>query len=251
MRSSLQSAWRVSLRLPLASALRGRCPCTVEFPNRPLTWLLDKTANHHPNQTAFIYYGTRITYAQFSNLANRFAIGLQRLGVRKGDRVAIALPNIPQFPIAFYGALRAGAVVVPTNPLYTEREMHHQLADSGAKIIVMLDTFYSTVRKIREQTALEHVAAVTNPADFLSPSLRLLYPLQQRWSKDAQLGLTNNDFAQDPTLHSMQPMLVSRTKGGIELFNLPVPTRSEDLAVLQYTGGTTGRSKGAMLTHRN
>jgi len=225
-------------------------PVQLEFPNRPLTWLLDKTANHHPNQAAFIYYGTRITYAQFSNLANRFAIGLQRLGVRKGDRVAIALPNIPQFPIAFYGALRAGAVVVPTNPLYTEREMQHQLADSGAKVIVMLDTFYSTVRKIRGQTALEHVV-VTNPADFLSSSLRLLYPLQQRWSKDAQLGLTNHDFAQDPTLHNMQPMLVSRTKGGIELFNLPVPTRSEDLAVLQYTGGTTGLSKGAMLTHRN
>ncbi|HWS84488.1 MAG TPA: long-chain fatty acid--CoA ligase, partial [Ktedonobacteraceae bacterium] len=225
-------------------------PVQLEFPNRPLTWLLDKAANRHPNQTAFIYYGSRITYAQFSNLANRFAIVLQRLGVRKGDRVAIALPNIPQFPIAFYGALRAGAVVVPTNPLYTEREMQYQLADSGAKIIVMLDTFYSSVRKIRQQTALEHVI-VTNPADWLSPSLRLLYPLQQRWSKSAQPGLTNNDFAQDPTLHRMQPMLVPRTKGGIELFKLPVPTRSEDLAVLQYTGGTTGRSKGAMLTHRN
>jgi long-chain acyl-CoA synthetase len=225
-------------------------PVHLELPDRPLTWLLDKAANGHPNQAAFIYYGSRITYAQFSNLANRFAIGLQRLGVQKGDRVAIALPNIPQFPIAFYGALRAGAVVVPTNPLYAEREMQHQLADSGAKIIVMLDTFYSIVRKIRRQTALEHVV-VTNPADFLSPSLRLLYPLQARWSKDTQPGLTKSDFAQDPTLHRMQPMLVSRTKGGIELFNLPVPTRSEDLAVLQYTGGTTGLSKGAMLTHRN
>jgi long-chain acyl-CoA synthetase len=225
-------------------------PLHLEFPDRPLTWLLDKAANCYPNQTAFIYYGARITYAQFSNLAYRLAIGLQRLGLQKGDRVAIALPNIPQFPIAFYGALRAGAVVVPTNPLYTEREMQYQLADSGAKFIVMLDTFYPIVRKIRHQTALEHVI-LTSPADFLQPSLRLLYPLQERWSKNPQPGLTKNDFAQDLTLHRMQPMLVSRVKGGIELFNLPVLTKSEDLAVLQYTGGTTGQSKGAMLTHRN
>lgn len=225
-------------------------PAHLELPDHSLTWLLDKAANRHPNRVAFIYYGSRITYAQFSNLANRFAIGLQRLGIQKGDRVAIALPNIPQFPIAFFGALRAGAVVVPTNPLYTEREMQYQLADSGAKVIVMLDTFYSIIRKIRQQTSIEHIV-VTSPADFLPPSLRLLYPLQQRQSKHVQPGLTKNDFAQDPTLHRMQPMLVSRTKGGIELFKLPVPTRGEDLAVLQYTGGTTGLSKGAMLTHRN
>jgi long-chain acyl-CoA synthetase len=225
-------------------------PAHLEFPDRPLTWLLDKTANRHPNRVAFIYYGARITYAQFSNLANRFAISLQRLGVQKGDRVAIALPNIPQFPIAFFGALRAGAVVVPTNPLYTEREMQHQLADSGAKVLVMLETYYPLVRKIRQQTVLEHII-LASPADFLPSSLRLLYPLQERWSKNAQLMLTKSNFDQDPTLHKMQQMLVFRLKGEVELFKLPVPTRSEDLAVLLYTGGTTGLSKGAMLTHRN
>src|SRR5215471_17055598 len=112
-------------------------PAQLTIADYPLTWLLDRTVSRYPGHTAFIYYGTKMTYAQFSSLANRFASGLQRLGIKQGDRVAIALPNMPQYPIAFYGALRAGAIVVPTNPLYTEREMQHQLADSGARVVVM------------------------------------------------------------------------------------------------------------------
>src|SRR5947209_12280321 len=156
-------------------------PAQLDIPDQPLTWLLDQTVSKYPGQTAIIYYGTKLSYARLSSLANRFAAGLQKLGVKKGDRVAIALPNIPQYPIAFYGALRAGAVIVPTNPLYTEREMQYQMADSGAKIMVMLDTLYSIMPKIRQQTALEHVI-VTNPADWMPPLLRLLYPMQERRS---------------------------------------------------------------------
>src|SRR6266702_1802267 len=225
-------------------------PAQLNIPDRPLTWLLDQTVSRYPGQTAFIYYGTKLTYARFSSLANRFAIGLRRLGIKKGDRVAIALPNIPQYPIAFYGALRAGAVVVPTNPLYTEREMQHQLADSDARVIVMLDMFYPVVRAVRANTALEHVI-LTSPADFLPPVLHMLYPLSQRSAKHPEPHLTDKEIQQDPTLHSMSTMLVSHTKGGIEVFNLPVRASGNDLAVLQYTGGTTGLSKGAMLTHRN
>jgi long-chain acyl-CoA synthetase len=225
-------------------------PALLTIPDRPLTWLLDETASRYPGYTAFIYYGTKITYAQFSSYANRFAVGLQRLGIRKGDRVAIALPNIPQYPIAFYGALRVGAVVVPTNPLYTEREMQHQLADSDAKVIVMLDTFYPTVRKVRGNTALEHII-ITSPADFLPPILRTLYPLSQRKARHPEPPLTPQELREDQTLHVMKTMLDTHSKGGIELFNLPVPASGSDLAVLQYTGGTTGLSKGAMLTHYN
>jgi long-chain acyl-CoA synthetase len=226
-------------------------PAHLDIPDVPLTWLLDRAANHHPNHTAIIYYGTKITYAQLSKLANRFATSLQRLGIQKGDRVALALPNIPQFPIAFYGALRAGAIVVPTNPLYTEREMHHQLVDAGAKFLVMLDSFYPVVRKIRQKTALEQVI-VTSSADFLPQPLRMLYPLSQRHNtKDPQPALSMKEIDADTTLHQMLPMLKSRLQGGIELFNLPTQAQSNDLAVLQYTGGTTGLSKGAMLTHGN
>ncbi|GAC1484628.1 MAG: long-chain fatty acid--CoA ligase [Ktedonobacteraceae bacterium] len=225
-------------------------PARLTIPDRPLTWLLDAASNHYPNQSALLYYGTRITYAQLSNQANRFAIGLQRLGVQKGDRVAIALPNIPQFPIAFYGALRAGAVVVPTNPLYTERELQHQLADSGAKVIVMLDMYYAKIQAIRKETAIEQVI-VASPADFLPPLLQRLYPLSQRGNKDVRSLMTKKLLEQDKGLHLMQGMLRSNSRGGIELFNLPVPVKGDDLAVLQYTGGTTGLAKGAMLTHRN
>src|SRR5437764_575008 len=97
-------------------------PVRLDVPDRSLAWLLDNAASRYPNQTALIYFGTKLTYAQLSRLANRFAVSLQRLGVHKGDRVAIALPNIPQYVIAFYGAIRAGAIVVPTNPLYTAHE---------------------------------------------------------------------------------------------------------------------------------
>ncbi|MBV9231788.1 MAG: long-chain fatty acid--CoA ligase [Chloroflexi bacterium] len=225
-------------------------PALIDIPDLPLTSLLDNTANHYPNHTAFIYFGAKMTYAQFSNLANRFAIGLQRLGVQKGDRVAIALPNVPQYPIAFYGALRAGAVVVPTNPLYTEREMQHQLADSGARVLLMLDMFYPIVRNIRKETALEHII-VTSPADYLPPLLRRMYPLSQRRAKLPRPALTDKELHEDPALHTMQSLLKSHSTGEIEHFNLPVQVSGSDLAVLQYTGGTTGLAKGAMLTHRN
>lgn len=225
-------------------------PAQLEIPDHPLTWLLDQTASRYPRHTALIYYGTKISYAQLSTLANRFAVALQRLGINKGDRVAIALPNIPQYPIAFYGVLKAGAVAVPTNPLYTEREMQHQLADSGARAIVMLDMFYPVVRAIRDKTNLEHII-IAKASDYLPPVLRTLYPLSQRNAKLAEPRLTTQELRADAMLLSMEELLRPRTKSGVEVFNLPEPARGEDLAVLQYTGGTTGLSKGAMLTHRN
>jgi long-chain acyl-CoA synthetase len=225
-------------------------PAQIDIPDYPLTWLLDRTASRYPGRTALIYYGTRLSYAQLAHDANRFAMALQSLGVKRGDRAPIALPNIPQYPIAFYGALLAGAVVVPTNPLYTEREMQHQLADAGARVLVMLDILYPIVRAVRQQTALEHII-VTSPADFLPPLLRALYPLSQRRARSPEPQLTQKELHDDQTLHVMYTLLESHTGDDREAFNPPEPVQASDLAVLQYTGGTTGLSKGAMLTHRN
>src|SRR2546422_680072 len=183
-------------------------PAQLDIPEQPLTWLLDQTVSKYPGHTAIIYYGTKLSYAQLSSLANRFATALQKLGIQKGDRVAIALPNIPQYPIAFYGTLRAGAVVVPTNPLYTEREMQHQMADAGARVLVMLDDFYPLVRKIRSQTALEHII-LTSPADYLPSMLHTLYPLSQLRVKHPGPRLTEKERREDSMLHSMSEMLQS------------------------------------------
>lgn len=225
-------------------------PAYLDIPDHPLTWLLDTTAKRIPGRPALIYYGARLSYAQLSSLAHRFAISLKQFGIQKGDRVAIALPNIPQYPIAFYGALRAGAVVVPTNPLYTEHELEYQLADCGARVLVMLDMFYPNMREGRKKTPLEHII-IASPADFLPPILRTLYPLKQRTEKTPRPALTEKELRADPTLHTMQALLKTRPSGEIEHYNLPVPASGEDLAALQYTGGTTGLAKGAMLTHRN
>jgi long-chain acyl-CoA synthetase len=225
-------------------------PAHLEIPDQPLTWLLGRTASRYPGHTALIYYGRRLSYAQLAQGAQRFATALQSLGVNKGERVAIALPNIPQYPIAFYGALLAGAVVVPTNPLYTEREMQHQLADSGARVLVMLDTFYPTVRAVRKQTAVDHII-LTSPADFLPPLLRALSPLSQRRTRSHEPPLTQKERHDDQTLHVMHTLLEPHPGDDSAVFTSPEPVQAADLAVLQYTGGTTGLSKGAMLTHRN
>ncbi|MGZ3715881.1 MAG: AMP-binding protein, partial [Ktedonobacterales bacterium] len=145
-------------------------PATVTIPEQPLSWLLDEAARQYGANVAIVYYGTEISYVQLTSLVDRFARALVRLGLKRGDRVSICLPNVPQFPIAFYGVLKAGGVAVPTNPLYTQPELEHQLKDSGAKIAITLDQFYPTLAAVRSHTPVEHVI-LTSPADYLPPVL--------------------------------------------------------------------------------
>jgi long-chain acyl-CoA synthetase len=220
-------------------------PVNVQVPDVPLTHLLDASAERFPQRKALMFFGRSMTYAKLLSAVDRFAGALRRIGVRKGDRVAVILPNCPQEVIAFFAILRLGAIVVPTNPLYTASELRHQLTDSGARIVVVFDKAYETLTEAMPGTAVQHMV-VTSLLDYLpsvkrellklpvSKARRLLAELSTEVPENANV-LWFDDLLRDGPEHPQQ---------------IPVdPIR--DLAVLQYTGGTTGRPKGAMLTHRN
>jgi len=221
-------------------------PHTLDYPAVPLQSFLADTAARHPQATATIFGAVvagrlieaSLTYAELDRLADRFAAGLQSLGVRKGDRLALLLPNCPQFVIAFYGALRAGAVVVPCNPLYTPPELRRQLADSGTETLVALSRLHAVARAARHGTPVRHLI-LTNIKEYFPPSLRLLFTL----TRDRREGhRTTIDRAAGE--RHFEDVL----RGGDAV--LPVDVGSDDTAVLQYTGGTTGVPKAAVLSHR-
>ena len=227
-------------RRPWVRHYDPRVPWSIDYPSLPLHRLLEQSATGHPSHTALLYFGQRISYRQLDDLANRFANALLGLGLRKGDRVALLLPNTPEYVVAYYGTLKMGGIVVPTNPLYVAREIQHQLLDSGARVIVTLTKFYPLVESVRRATMLEHVI-VANIKDFFPPVLRWLFTLfrERREGHDAAVKEAR-DTHRFPALLRRQPP--SRPE---------VDVLPDDLALLQYTGGTTGVPKGAMLTHAN
>lgn len=215
-------------------------PPNLDYPDVPLQAYLDWAAEKYPDTIATIFMGGKLTYRKLKELADRFARGLVDLGLKPGDRVALMLPNCPQFVIAFFGTLKAGCVVTAVNPLYMERELEFQLLDCQAKAIVALDLVYRRVAKVRPATALKHVI-VTRISDYLPWILSKLYPLKAKREKTwVEIPPSDNVL--------WFKSLLARSA--------PIPPKVEappadDVALLQYTGGTTGLSKGAMLTHRN
>jgi long-chain acyl-CoA synthetase len=196
-------------------------PHSLNYPTVALHEILRKTAHEHGEKTAISFRDRETTYAELNGLSDRFAASLSSLGVAKNDRIAIYLPNIPQFIIAYFGVLKAGAVVTTISPLHKERELEHQLSDSEAETIVTLDSLYPIVRNVWSKTRLRNLI-VTNIETF-----------------DSEMGTKSN-------VHSFAQLLTNDD---------PTPNiefdPAEDLAALQYTGGTTGTAKGAMLTHHN
>ena len=216
------------------------------YPSLTLQALLERTAREHPETVATVFGGavagrcidSAMTYRNLDELADRFAAGLQRLGVKKGDRVALVLPNCPQFVYSFFGSLKAGAVVVPTNPLYTVRELHNQLADSGARVVVVLSRLYPQVAEAAIGTSVDRIV-VTNVKEHFPVALRVLFTALRERKEGHRVDLRG-----DARAMWLKDMLADRTA------RVPVDVAPADLAVLQYTGGTTGVPKGAMLSHR-
>ncbi|CAN5145979.1 long-chain fatty acid--CoA ligase [soil metagenome] len=212
-------------------------PATLRYPDLPLHTLLEDAARSRSEAVATIFFGAKRTYRSVQLDAIYFSSSLRRLGVKQGDRVALMLPNCPQFVIAFFATLRLGAIVVPCNPLYTARETQHQLADCGAETIVVLSRLYPTVKAARPGTRLRNIV-VTNIKDEMPRTTRLLFTLLRE-----RKGGHAVKWRGDEGTVAYRDMLRDRGE--------PVAAVSpSDTAVLQYTGGTSGTPKGAVLSHR-
>ncbi|NHM31250.1 long-chain-fatty-acid--CoA ligase [Neobacillus terrae] len=192
---------------------------TITIPEKSLPQILLETTKTYPQHNALSFYGKKTTYEQLSQLVSHFASALQSRGVQKGDRVAIMLPNCPQYVISYYGVLTAGAIVTQVNPMSVERELEYILKDSGADTIVVLEALYPKVKHIQPSTSLKNIIVVS-----LQSAVQSIEP----------------DTSFDA--------FFAESTGGARPVSIDT---KNDVAVLQYTGGTTGRSKGAMLTHQN
>ena len=215
-------------------------PEHVEVAGGNLARLLDDAARNFPSAPALHFQGRTVSYAQLAEQAWRFAGALAGLGVGKGTKVGLVLPNCPQAVIAFFGALRLGAVVVQNNPLYTERELGHQLSDAGVEVVICLDLAYERVKAVRAQSAIREVV-VTSVLDELPAVRRVIAPYTRRGKAAAAA------IGKDEPVRRWRDLVASATTRAGEA---EVDSAS-DLALLQYTGGTTGLSKGVMLSHGN
>jgi long-chain acyl-CoA synthetase len=202
--------------------------------------IYDQSLEKFAERAAYLNFGKSITYGELDRLSEHFAAYLQSIGLRKGDRIALMMPNILQYPVAIFGALKAGLVVVNTNPMYTPRELRHQLKDSGARAIVVVENFAHVLEKVRGEVPVEHIVT-TRVGDLLGFPKGALINFVLKTVKKAVPPFS---------LPGAVGFADALKRGAGHTLARPGNTL-DDIAFLQYTGGTTGVAKGAMLTHRN
>jgi long-chain acyl-CoA synthetase len=215
-----------------------------------LPGLLERTAAKSASETALLFFGCRITYRQLLDHSNRLAAGLQAMGLEKGDRVALLLPNCPQFVIAFFGALQAGAIVTTTSPMYTARELIYQWNDAGVKVVIADRRLLPVIKTALRQLPSVRQIVLTGlrqyyPKQFVRLCASLKTSSKARASKVSKSAFANSLGETKPGVHNWEQVL------GVSRFPRPHGLSPADVACLQYTGGTTGTSKAAMLTHAN
>lgn len=213
-------------------------PPEITWPDGPLDGLLRTSAEKYPSKPALVFFDRTLTYGEVDSIVDRLAAGLQDRGLVPGDRVSLFMPNCPQLVIAYQAVWRCGAVVVPSNPLYTAAEFAHQSTDAGSRFAIVLSMMYERVKEARPNTPIEHVV-VTNIKEYFKGPLKAIFTLLRE-----RKGGHRVDISGDADTYEWNDMLVDRPLR-------PVAVASSDLAMLMYTGGTTGVPKGAMLTHGN
>lgn len=224
--------WLAHYDAPVAKTL-------APYPNKPIYSILEEAAAKYPDRTCTIFKGREVTYREMNDLTDRMAAALAGMGIKKGDRVGIFIPNTPQFVIAYFGILKAGGIVVATNPLYTPREIEHQLNDSGIETMVVMSNFYHRIKEVQPKTKVKRLI-VTNIKEQLPPVLALLFTLAKEKKDGHRVDLAPGDVWMKDLLAKYSA--ADRPKLAIT---------GDDLALFQYSGGTTGLSKAAIASHSN
>ena len=211
----------------------------LEFPEVPLFYFLEAAAKKYPNRPCTVFKGARISYSKMNKISDRLAGALADMGIKKGDRVGIFMPNTPQYVMAYFAILKAGGVVVAVNPLYTPREIEHQLNDAGVEVMFVMSNFYKTIKSVQPSTRLKKLI-VTNIKETLPRVLRTLFTLASEEKEGFKVTLQRGDVWMQDLIDRYVPTDRPRLDIG-----------PDEVALFQYSGGTTGISKGAIALHRN